>query len=148
MGKSTPPGSWTGMSREVWPACREPRHAQNQLEHTMKGVLLFVRVRMLTCQNGPELCTWGDVTATAINERSLKVIQTHTRQLWGHMCYVIKSVCTQPAIDLTFIFFCGSVLFATDIRFVCVVLCFFCLGTGVGRPERCLVGDVWRGAAE
>lgn len=37
----------------------------------------------LTCQNGPDLCKWGDFTATTKSKRSLQIIQTHIRQLWG-----------------------------------------------------------------
>lgn len=99
MRKSTPPGSRRGISRKSWPACREPRHAQNQFSRkwnqtvkTHHGMHAFIWSSewMLTCQDGLRLHTWGDVTATPKGKRSLKVILTHTRQFWGHICSVIR----------------------------------------------------------
>lgn len=82
--------------------------------HRERHVFIWSSDWMLTCQDGLHLNTWGDVTATPKSKRSLKVILTHTCQLWGHICSVVKIwICIY--LRSSMLQWLG-VLFSTDIR--------------------------------
>lgn len=57
-----------------------------------------------TCQNGPNFCLWGDVTATTKSKRTLQIIQTDVSQLCDkNMTLNICSVYNITMIRLLFL---------------------------------------------
>lgn len=108
----------------------------------MKGVLSYALVSRSTCQNGFHFGMWGDVTATAKTERTLKVILTHRRQLCRQRCdkerLHWKGYLSKDLVCLGVWECCLQVMSE----------CFFYLDTGVRSPERCRAGDVRGRVAE
>lgn len=115
----------------------------------MKTVQLMVWCQ-LTCQNGPSLCIWRNVTATTKSNRSLQIIQTRIRQFWEQKCehehpFPLCNI-TVTCSDSLIVFMClSSLIFGMSGCGLSMWL--FHLYNYVGCPEWCPAGAGWNKAA-